>query len=77
MVRVDGETVRAVSGCRGGSTSATITTSASAIGLGGADDFRLLNLWTGATSTTSGAISAVVAPHGVVMYRVSMGARLS
>ncbi len=34
---------------------------------------RLKNLWTKATSTTTGAISASVPAHGVVMYRVSPG----
>jgi hypothetical protein len=31
----------------------------------------LLNLWTGTTRTTTGAITAVVPPHGVVMFRVT------
>ncbi|HET6211466.1 MAG TPA: NPCBM/NEW2 domain-containing protein [Micromonosporaceae bacterium] len=51
--------------------AATITTSAAEAGLGGSSSYGLRNLWTGATSSTSGAISASVPSHGVVMYRVS------
>jgi alpha-galactosidase len=54
---------------RGGS-AATVTTSAAELGLGGSSSYTLRNLWTGATSSTSGAISASVAAHGAVMFRV-------
>jgi alpha-galactosidase len=56
--------------------TAAITTSASRIGLGGASWYTLLNLWTGATTRTTGAITALMPPHGVVMYRVSVQASL-
>jgi len=55
---------------RGGS-AATVTTSAAELGLGGSSSYTLRNLWTGATSSTTGAISASVAAHGVVMHRVT------
>jgi alpha-galactosidase len=55
---------------RGGS-SATVSTSAAELGIGGSSSYALRNLWTGATSTSTGAISASVASHGVVMYRVT------
>jgi alpha-galactosidase len=32
--------------------------------------YSLHDLWTGETKTSSSAISAVVPPHGVVLYRV-------
>jgi len=51
--------------------AATISTNSSQIGLGDAGRYSLLNLWTGATRTTAGAIAAVVPPHGVVMFRVT------
>jgi alpha-galactosidase len=54
-------------------STATITTSASAIGKSGSSSYTLTNLWTGATSTTTGTISASVPSHGTVMYRMSGG----
>jgi len=40
------------------------------VGLRGAS-FELRDAWSGAVSTTSGAISSVVAPHAVELFRVS------
>ncbi|MEV6006939.1 ricin-type beta-trefoil lectin domain protein [Streptomyces sp. NPDC051976] len=54
-------------------STATITTSASAIGKTGAAGYALTDLWSGATSSTSGTISASVPAHGTVMYRVAGG----
>jgi alpha-galactosidase len=54
-------------------STATISTTASAIGKTGASSYTLKDLWTGGSSTTSGTISASVPGHGVVMYRVSGG----
>ncbi len=51
-------------------STATISTSASAIGKSGASSYTLTNLWTNATSTTSGTISASVPAHATVLYRV-------
>jgi alpha-galactosidase len=52
-------------------SAATISTSAGAVGKSGASSYTLTNLWTGATSTTTGAISASVPAHGTVMFRVA------
>jgi alpha-galactosidase len=60
---------------RGGGTT-TITTNAAQVGLSGGS-FTLTDLWSGATSTSSGQISASVPAHGVVAYRVSGGAPLA
>jgi alpha-galactosidase len=51
--------------------TATISTSAAEIGFGGASSYNLRDLWSKATRTTTGAISASVPSHGTVMYRVS------
>jgi len=56
---------------QGGSTT-TISTSAAAIGLSGSS-FTLRDAWTGAASSTSGAISASVPSHGTAVYRVTAG----
>ena len=50
---------------------ATMTTTASAIGLSGSSRYRLTNLWTGNTTTTTGVISADVPATGTVMYVVA------
>jgi alpha-galactosidase len=54
-------------------SQATISTTAAAIGKSGAASYTLTDLWSGATSSTSGTISASVPGHGVVMYRVAGG----
>jgi alpha-galactosidase len=55
------------------SSTATISTTAAAIGKTGASSYGLTDLWSNATSSTSGTISASVPGHGVVMYRVTGG----
>ncbi|GGM81909.1 alpha-galactosidase [Dactylosporangium sucinum] len=55
-----------------GSATTTISTTAAAVGKTGTS-FTLRDAWTGATSTTSGAITASVPGHGTVVYRVSGG----
>jgi alpha-galactosidase len=55
-------------------TTATITTTAARTGATGAAGYALRDLWSGTTSTTTGAISATVPAHGVVMVRVSAAA---
>jgi alpha-galactosidase len=55
--------------------TATISTTASAIGLGGSSSYTLRDLWTKASRTSSGTISASVPAHATVMYRVSRGSR--
>ena len=59
-------------GLRETDATATVSTSASAIGLSGSS-FTLFDLWSKSRRTTTGAISASVPAHGVVMYRVSAG----
>ena len=54
-------------------STATISTTAAAIGKTGASSYTLDNLWTGATSVTTGPISGSVPAHGTVMFRVSGG----
>jgi alpha-galactosidase len=52
---------------------ATISTTASAVGAASSSSYKLTNLWSKTVSSTSGAISASVPGHGVVMYRVAAG----
>src|SRR3954453_20317065 len=56
-----------------GSSTTTITTTAAAVGLSG-NSFTLLDAWTGATSTSTGTITASVPSHGTVVYRVTAAA---
>jgi alpha-galactosidase len=51
--------------------TATIATTAAATGIGGAPSYTLKDLWSKATRTTTGAISASVPSHATVLYRVS------
>src|SRR3954454_7686398 len=53
------------------SSTATISTTAAAIGKTGASSYGLTDLWSNATSSTSGTIRASVPRHGVGMYRVT------
>ncbi|WIN00524.1 ricin-type beta-trefoil lectin domain protein [Actinoplanes oblitus] len=56
---------------QGGSTT-TVSTTAAAIGKSGSS-FTLQDAWSGATTTSTGGISASVPAHGTVVYRVSGG----
>ncbi len=56
--------------------AATISASAAEAGLGGSTSYALKDLWTKATSTSTGTISAAVPSHGVVFYRVSRAGSL-
>ncbi|HEV8562235.1 MAG TPA: NPCBM/NEW2 domain-containing protein [Actinophytocola sp.] len=49
----------------------TVSTTASAIGMPGGSSYTLKDLWSKASRTTSGAISASVPSHGTVVYRVT------
>ncbi|MGP4113699.1 glycoside hydrolase family 27 protein [Streptomyces sp. 4N509B] len=60
---------------RGGGT-ANISTTAAEIGLSGSS-FTLTELWTGASSSTTGQISASVPAHGVAVFEVSGGTPLA
>lgn len=55
-----------------GTATTTISTTAAAIGKTGSS-FTLRDAWSGATTTSTGAISASVPGHGTVVYRVSGG----
>jgi len=55
-----------------GSTTTTVSTTAAAVGKNGTS-FTLREAWSGATTTSTGAISASVPGHGTVVYRVSGG----
>jgi alpha-galactosidase len=55
------------------SSTTTVSTSASQIGLGSASSYSVRDLWAHTTSTTSGAISAAVPAHGAAMYVVTGG----
>jgi alpha-galactosidase len=55
------------------SSTATISTTAAAIGKTGASSYTLTDLWSGAQTTTTSKISASVAGHGTVMFRVAGG----
>jgi alpha-galactosidase len=53
--------------------TATISTTVSEIGMGGASSYTLRDLWTKSSRSTTGAISASVPSHATVVYRVSKG----
>ncbi|MFW6724550.1 glycoside hydrolase family 27 protein [Streptomyces sp. MAR4 CNY-716] len=59
-----------------GDGTATVSASAAQIGLTGGS-FTLTDLWTGATSDTSGQITANVPAHGVTAFRITGGAPLA
>jgi alpha-galactosidase len=54
-------------------SAATISTTAAAAGVGASSSYKLTNLWSNVVTTSTGAISATVPGHGVVMYRVAKG----
>jgi hypothetical protein len=62
---------RAVALFNRGASPLQISTTASAVGLPQASSYRLLNLWTNETTTTTGDISANVPSDAVVLYRVT------
>jgi alpha-galactosidase len=55
-----------------GTATTTVSTTAAAVGKNGTS-FTLREAWSGATTTSTGAISASVPGHGTVVYRVSGG----
>lgn len=54
-------------------TSATISTTTAQVGLAGAPEYALLNVWTDALTVTAGTITDTVPAHSVVMYVVHRG----
>jgi alpha-galactosidase len=55
-------------------TPATISTTASQAGLGKANAYTVRDLWQHTSTESAGNLTAVVAPHATMMYRVSAGA---
>jgi alpha-galactosidase len=54
-----------------GATAQTVSTTASAVnGLPAAPSYSVLNVWTNARSTTTGALAAAVAPYSTVLMEV-------
>ncbi|MEW2548763.1 NEW3 domain-containing protein [Streptomyces sp. NPDC047002] len=53
-----------------GTSTRAVTTTAAALGLPGAADYAVRDLWTHRASESAGTIAADVPPHGVVLYRV-------
>jgi alpha-galactosidase len=53
--------------------AATISTTASAVGLPKAPGYAIKDLWAGTSAESAGRISAVVPPHGTAMFRVHTG----
>ncbi|MFG1885667.1 glycoside hydrolase family 27 protein [Micromonospora sp. NPDC049102] len=56
-----------------GSGTTTISTTASALGLGNAGSYTVRDLWSHTTSTSTGTISASVPAHGAAMFLVTGG----
>ncbi|MGY0233443.1 NPCBM/NEW2 domain-containing protein [Longispora urticae] len=54
-------------------TAKTMSTTAAAVGIGGATSYEVKDLWSKATSTSTGTFSATVPAHGTVVYRVTPG----
>ena len=51
--------------------SETISTTTEQLGLPVAAEYSVNDVWSGAVSMTSGSLSAVVAPHAAMMYRIA------
>jgi alpha-galactosidase len=62
---------RAVTLTNENTTARSVATTARDIGLGDASSYALKDLWSKATSSTTGAISASVPAHGTAMFRVT------
>jgi alpha-galactosidase len=57
------------------SSAQTISTTASAIGIGSSSSYNLKDLWSKSSRSTNGTISVSVPAHETVVYRVSKGVR--
>jgi len=64
---------RAVALFNEGDAAATISTTASAVGLPKAAGYSIKDLWAGTSTESAGRISAVVPPHGTAMFTVHAG----
>lgn len=56
-----------------GGTTATVSTTASTLGLGSAASYSVRDLWAHITTSSTGTISASVPAHGAAMYLVTGG----
>ncbi|MFD5922020.1 NPCBM/NEW2 domain-containing protein [Kitasatospora sp. NPDC058201] len=54
-----------------GSYDTTVTTTAQAVGIGGATSYTVKDLWSKKSTTGDGTLSAVVPGHGTAMFRVT------
>jgi alpha-galactosidase len=61
---------RAVALLNENATARTIRTTAAAVGLPATSSYRIVSVWSGHQSSSTGTISALVAPHGTVVFRV-------
>ncbi|MBL1087690.1 alpha-galactosidase [Streptomyces actinomycinicus] len=62
---------RAVTLTNTGPNAATISATTAQIGLDAASTYTVKDLWTGQTASTTGGLSAEVASHDTVMYRIT------
>ncbi|MET9612239.1 alpha-galactosidase [Kitasatospora indigofera] len=60
-----------------GETTATVSTTIAELGIAGAPSYTVKNLWTGASSSTTSALAATLAPHETAMYRITPGGTIS
>ncbi|GGV48893.1 alpha-galactosidase [Kitasatospora herbaricolor] len=60
-----------------GASTATVSTTVAELGIAGAPSYTVKNLWTGASSSTTGALSASLASHETAMYRITPGGTIS
>ncbi|MEV6520316.1 NPCBM/NEW2 domain-containing protein [Longispora sp. NPDC051575] len=74
MSRVLADGARAVTLTNETGSTVTISTTASALGIGGSSSYTLKDLWSKATTTTTGTVSASVPSHATVMYKVTPSA---
>ncbi|WP_433209446.1 NPCBM/NEW2 domain-containing protein [Dactylosporangium sp. CS-047395] len=60
-----------------GTGTASVSTDTAVLGLAGSTSYTTKNLWTGATGSTTGALSASVPAHGAAMFRVTRAGSLA
>ncbi|MCX5208790.1 alpha-galactosidase [Kitasatospora sp. NBC_00240] len=68
---------RSVTLTNSGESAATVSTTVAELGIAGAPSYTVKNLWTGASSSTTGALSAALAPHESAMYRITPDGTIS
>ncbi|MFJ7272283.1 alpha-galactosidase [Streptomyces sp. NPDC099050] len=60
-----------------GAGEATVSTSVAELGIAGAPSYSVKDLWTGATTTTTGDLSATLPAHATAMYRITPSGAIS